>query len=116
MSLGKTRKDLLMIYLKRFTHSITMILVIVIIAAIAVIYAQIPHFLGFWHWVDSFYADFRGGFWLLMVITRLLYGAAWLFTSYYSVEMGKKHGFFWFKTEKSYYRSEEESQDKSGEI
>lgn len=99
---------------KWFTQRITGILVVFIVAIVLVASAQLLKALGLWAAVDSIFAKSLTWFWLAIVVTRALFGAAWGCSTYWIVNTGEKAGFFWFKPERARYS--EEDVDKSGVI
>lgn len=93
---SSNRKGRIMENIKWFTQRITGILVFLIVVAILVIFAQLLKLVGLWQYVDSFYPNSLVMFWILMVITRAAFAAAWIYSSVFVGKKGKEHSFFWF--------------------
>lgn len=101
---------------KWFTQRITMLLVVfLVLFVVPFILAKLFQLLGLVAWVDSFYKSSLAVFWVAFLVSRTVYGAAWVSGSYWLVQSGEQTGWFWFKPEKSYH-SKDEDIDQSGMI
>lgn len=101
------QKEAQMNTVKWFTQRITgLIFWPTVILGIPFVLTKIGQTLGLWSSIDTVYATIPWLFWVLLVLTRALFAAAWIFSSMDLHRIGKDRGFFWFKVERSYYSSE----------
>ena len=96
------------------TQRVTMILVVLIVLAIPFVMAKLGQLLGLWGGIDRLYPEQLVLFILLSIVSRAIYGLAWIGLSLLLINEGEEHGWFWFKHEPSY--SDKPGVDKSGDI
>lgn len=101
---------------KWFTQRITMILSLTLgLLVLPYALAQVLELTTIRAWIDNLY---HSGtvviFWVIFVISRLAFSAAWFGAWYKFVDFATKAGYLWFKPD--YYRRDEPSVDQSGTI
>ena len=103
--------------LKWLTQRVSMLLFIpLVIVGVPLALATVGRWLGFWEAIDTLLSSNQLLFWVLLLISRGIFGAVWLFLGYWIGVAGEVTGWFWFKPERSSYYREEDSVDKSGII
>lgn len=102
---------------KRFTQSITGILVVTIVLVTAVVIGKGMEATGLIASIDRSYSN-RTWFWAMMVVSRLLFALVWGAGDYFLVNVLSVANWLWFKPEKKRYSygEPEEERDKSSEI
>ncbi len=112
MLLRPSRRDVL----RRITQSVSWILTITIVIGTPLVLGLLYRFSGLTGWVDGFWPAYVP-FWLLWVLSRVVFGAAWTIGDFYGIEGLVRHGWLWFKPERNYSsRDEGENRDLSGTI
>lgn len=102
--------------LKWFTQRITgLIFWPTVFFGIPFVLTKIGQAMGLWSSIDTVYTTIPLLFWVLLVLTRAVFAAAWIFISISLHKIGKNWGFFWFKEEQS-YSSSKNPVDQSGVI
>lgn len=103
--------------LKRFTQSITMIIVIPItVFFIPWIMARLLQLTGFWSVIDSLFPEHLWWYWSIFIITRYAFAGVWYFFGHFFVKYGRKYNFFWFEENDPYHTYRKPTVDKSWEI
>lgn len=102
---------------KSFTQKITGIIVYpTVLLLIPFVLTKIGQLIDLWSIVDKLYPITTWLFWFMLLATRVGFTLAWYKLGELFVARGQRGGFFWFKEGKSYYSSEPDPVDKSGEI
>ena len=105
---------------KWVTQRITGILVGILVLVVPFSIAWVLNLLRLWGTIDSLFLKNREWFWVLLVASRMLFGACCIGVCLALVALGKRKGFFWFRPERSSFHHDYEvnrvTVDKSGEI
>ena len=103
--------------IKRFTQSITLLIVIPFtVFLIPWAIAKLLQLIGLWSAVDNLFPQYLGWFWSVFIATRYIFAAAWGLLGHLFIKYGKKYGFFWFEKNNSYDGYHKSTVDKSWEI
>lgn len=101
---------------KKFTRSITTILLFVLSLSIAFVIAQPFKFTGILVLIDNLGKNSSSAFWFLSTISRLFYGALCAFAIDYFIFIGESKKFFWFEEEVESRNYRKQPVDQSGPI
>lgn len=111
------QKEAQMNTVKWFTQRITgLIFWPTVVLGTPFVLTKIGQTLGLWSSIDTVYTTMPWLFWVLLVLTRALFAAAWIFIGIGLHRIGKDWGFFWFEEERNYYSSKSDPIDQSGYI
>jgi hypothetical protein len=101
---------------KRFTRSVTALLLILIGLVLGYLIANIPHALGIWSFLDGLYQVDKVEFWVMLAVSRVAATIAFFLGLLWIVDWGHKNGYFWFRTSSDSQHHDPPGEDKSGKI
>jgi len=100
---------------KRFTQSVTWILVLIIVALSGYLVGLLFNVVGLTKLIDSLWG-MTSWFWLTLVASRLAVAAIWGFGDFFFIRRLHKGGWFWFKESNENHSYSTFRVDKSGWI
>ncbi len=105
-----------MYWVKWFTQRVTMLICIALgLGLIPFVLSKFMELTGLLGGIDRLWdSNNQVGFWVVFIISRLVYAGFWILITFFVVKQGERRGFFWSKPGSPYH--DQPSVDKSSEI